>query len=143
LSMLRINDIYHSDRHSMIPKICVLAALGALSSNIVAVAQAPSFDGRPWNLSTGNLSVGFIQGSPIGAFPKPNFLETPPTVDSLVRLRNMGLVADEDYIAWGAVERAPGKWEWGQHDAMEQALHGAGLKYVVYNWAHFPPVWLR
>ena len=29
--------------------------------------------GRPWNFSTGNLSVAFIQASPIGAFPKPNF----------------------------------------------------------------------
>ena len=22
-------------------------------------------------------------------------------------------------------------------------LHAAGLKYVVYDWVHFPPVWLR
>src|SRR4051812_44583718 len=126
----------------MIRKICIMAALIAFSLNTPAIAQAP-FDGRPWNLSTGNLSVGFVQGSPIGAFPKPNFLESPPAVDSLVRLKNMGLVANEDYVAWGAVEREPGKWEWRQHDAMEQALHKAGLKYVVYNWVHFPPVWLR
>src|SRR6476620_4138350 len=127
----------------MIPKICILAALVASSCNTAAVAQAPAFDGRPWNLSTGNLSVGFIQGSPVGAFPKPNFLEAPPAVDSLVRLKNLGLVATEDYVAWGAVEREPGKWDWRQHDAMEQALHKAGLKYVVYNWVQFPPVWLR
>ena len=87
--------------------------------------------------------MGFIQGSPIGAFPKPNFFEAPPAGDSLVKLKNQGLVADEDYIAWGAVEREPDKWDWRQHDAMEQALHKAGLKYVVYNWVHFPPVWLR
>ena len=127
----------------MIRKICILAALVAFGSNTAAVAESPPFDGRPWNISTGNLSVGFVQGSPVGAFPKPNFLEAPPSVDSLVRLKNMGLVANEDYIAWGAVEREPGKWDWRQHDAMEQALHKAGLKYVVYNWAHFPPVWLR
>lgn len=124
------------------PFLAVVTLL-SFSSNIIAIAEAPSFDGRPWNLSTGNLSVGFIQGSPIGAFPKPNFLEAPPAVDSLVRLKNMGLVANEDYVAWGAVEREPGKWDWRQHDAMEHALHRAGLKYVVYNWVHFPPVWLR
>jgi hypothetical protein len=122
-----------------------LAALGlfSFSSNLKAIAEGPPFDGRPWNLSTGNLSVAFVQGSPIGAFPKPNFLEAPPAAESLVRLKNMGLVADEDYVAWGAVEREPGKWDWRQHDAVEQALHKAGLKYVVYNWVHFPPVWLR
>jgi glycosyl hydrolase family 14 len=102
-----------------------------------------SFDGRPWNISSGNLSVSFIQASPIGAFPKTNYLETPPSVESQVKLRNLGLVANEDYVAWGAVERAPGKWQWDQHDAMEKTLHQAGLKYVVYDWVHFPPVWLR
>jgi hypothetical protein len=120
-----------------------IVALLLFSSNTAAVAQAPSFDGRPWNISTGNLSVTYVQGSPVGAFPKPDFLEAPPSIESLVQLKNMGLVADEDYIAWGAVEREPGKWDWRQHDAMEKALHKAGLKYVVYNWPHFPPVWLR
>src|SRR5258705_10329284 len=81
------------------------------------------FDGRPWNVSSGNLSVSFIQGSPIGAFPKPDFLEAPPSVESQVRLKNGGLVVNEDYIAWGAVEREPGQWVWKQHDAMEKALH--------------------
>ena len=102
-----------------------------------------SFDGRPWNVSSGNLSVGFIQASPIGAFPRPDFLEAPPTVDSQRHLKSLGLVANEDYIAWGAVEREPGQWSWKQHDAIEQTLHQAGLKYVVYDWVHFPPVWLR
>ncbi|HVV01773.1 MAG TPA: family 14 glycosylhydrolase, partial [Verrucomicrobiae bacterium] len=67
----------------------------------------------------------------------------PPSADSLSRWKSLGLVADEDYVAWGAVERVPGQWQWQQHDAMEKALHAAGLKYVVYNWVHFPPVWLR
>ncbi|HZV33038.1 MAG TPA: family 14 glycosylhydrolase [Verrucomicrobiae bacterium] len=102
-----------------------------------------AFDGRPWNISTGNLSVSFIQASPIGAFPKPNYLEAPPSVESLVRLKNLGLVADEDYVAWGAVEREPGKWDWQQHDAVEHNLHAAGMKYVAYIWAHFPPAWLK
>ena len=101
------------------------------------------FDGRPWNISSGNLSIGFIQASPIGAFPRTHFLEAPPSVESQVQLKNLGLIANEDYVAWGAVEREPGKWSWEQHDAMEQTLHKAGLKYVVYNWVHFPPVWLR
>src|SRR3954468_533097 len=137
------DDDDHCDRLTRMLRVCVLGTLIAFGSNAGAVAQVPRFDGRPWNLSTGNLSVGFVQASPIGAFPKPNFFESPPTVDSLIRLKNMGLVADEDYIAWGAVEREPGVWDWRQHDATEQALHKAGLKYVAYNWVHFPPAWLR
>jgi hypothetical protein len=102
-----------------------------------------SFDGRPWNISSGNLSVTYIQRSPIGAFPRTNYFQAPPSLESQTQLRNLGLVANEDYVAWGAVEREPGQWNWKQHDAVEQTLHRAGLKYVVYNWAHFPPVWLR
>jgi len=123
---------------------------GGILRLLLAGAIAPacaqtnqSFDGRPWNVSSGNLSVSFIQASPIGAFPRPDFLEAPPSVDSQRHLKSLGLVANEDYIAWGAVEREPGQWSWKQHDAVEQALHQAGLKYVVYVWAHFPPVWLR
>jgi hypothetical protein len=105
--------------------------------------SAHGFDGAPWHVSTGNLSVGYIQASPVGAFPRTNVYEAPPSVESQVRLKQMGLVANEDYVAWGAVERAPGVWDWKQHDAMEHALHEAGLRYVVYDWVHFPPVWLR
>ncbi len=102
-----------------------------------------AFDGKRWNLSTGNLSVSYIQASPIGAFPRTNYLEAPPSVESQIKLKHLGAVANEDYIAWGSVERSPGNWEWAQHDAMERTLTEAGLKYVVYNWAHFPPTWLR
>ncbi len=127
------------------------AHITSLVALILALTNAPHtqaqqenpFDGRPWNISTGNLSVLFTQASPVGAFPKPDFIEPPSAHDDLVRLKNLGLVAYEDYITWGAIEREPGKWDWRQHDAMEKALHAAGLKYVVYNWPYFPPVWLR
>src|ERR1700761_2759316 len=103
-----------------------------------ALAQAgttnPPFDGRPWNVSTGNLSVAFIQASPVGAYPRTNFIEAPPAVESLAKLKALGLVAYEDYVGWGAVEVAPGDWQWAQDDAMEKNLHAAGLKYVVYDW---------
>jgi hypothetical protein len=79
----------------------------------------------------------------MGGYPRTNYMEPPPTVDSLERLKNLGLVGYEDYVGWGAVERAPGQWSWEQHDAMEKALHQAGLKYVVYDWVNFPPLWLR
>ena len=102
-----------------------------------------SFDGRRWNISSGNLSVAYIQASPIGAYPRADMIEAPPSFESQTHLRDLGLVANEDYIAWGAVERAPGAFQWQQHDAMEKTLHAAGLKYVVYDWVHFPPVWLR
>jgi hypothetical protein len=106
-------------------------------------AQQTPFDGSPWNISTGNLSVTYIQHSPIGAYPQADYHEPPPSVESLKKFKDLGLTWDEDYIAWGAVEREPNKWDWSQHDAMEKALHAAGLKYTIYNWAHFPPVWLR
>jgi len=124
--------------------VAFLLTLGWAAVPALSPAQTNAgFDGRPWNVSSGNLSVGFIQASPIGAYPKPGYLEPPPSVESQVQLRQLGLVANEDYIGWGAVERAPGEWNWKQHDAMEQTLHQAGLKYVAYNWVHFPPVWLR
>ncbi len=121
----------------------VTPLLLSVESQSTFAQTATPFDGRPWNISTGNFSVSFIQASPIGAFPRADFLEAPPSVESQVRLKQLGLVANEDYIAWGAIEREPGKWGWRQHDAMEKTLHEAGLKYVVYNWVHFPPVWLR
>jgi hypothetical protein len=122
----------------------IFAALGIfLAVAAPAPAQDTNFDGRPWNISTGNLSVTFIQHSPMGAFPQEGYLEAPPPKETLVRMKAAGLVADEDYIGWGAVERAPGQWSWPQHDAMEKALHAAGLKYVAYTWVHFPPLWLR
>ncbi|MGZ4961959.1 MAG: family 14 glycosylhydrolase [Limisphaerales bacterium] len=104
---------------------------------------AQAFDGTPWHVSTGNLSVGYIQASPVGAYPRTNVYEAPPSIESQKRLKEMGLVANEDYVAWGAVEREPGVWNWKQHDDMEHALHAAGLRYVVYDWVHFPPTWLR
>lgn len=115
-----------------------IAAVAAIASSSAA------FDGREWNVSTGNLSVSFIQASPIGAYPKPGYaMEPPPSVEAMVEMKKQGLVAYEDYVAWGAVEREPGKWNWTQHDAVCEAVKKAGLHYVVYNWTHFPPVWLR
>ena len=104
--------------------------------------QPELFDGRPWNISSGNASTYFIRSSPIGAEPK-DFAEAPPEAAVLQRMKAAGLMAYEDYVAWGAVERSPGVWSWDQHDRMEKAMHAAGLKYVVYTWLHFPPTWLR
>jgi hypothetical protein len=115
-----------------------------LASAICGVwAADTNFDGRPWNISTGNLSVDFIQASPIGAHPRTNGIAGPPSQAEGVGLQKLGLVAYEDYIAWGAVERSAGQWSWEHHDAMEKALHQAGLKYVAYLWLEFPPLWLR
>ncbi|HEX8521925.1 MAG TPA: family 14 glycosylhydrolase [Tepidisphaeraceae bacterium] len=111
-------------------------------SGVIVRAEQP-FDGSKWNISTGNLSVGYIQASPIGAHPRKGVMEPPPSVEELRRMKQASLVAYEDYFAWGAEEREQGKWDWTQHDAMEKAVHAAGLKYVAYNWIHFPPLWLR
>jgi hypothetical protein len=110
----------------------------------LAAAQTNgAFDGRPWNISTGNLSVEYIKASPMGAVPRPGVVIPPPSAESLAHLKELGLVAFEDYVGWGAVERAQDQWNWEQHDAVETTLHQAGLKYVVYPWVHFPPLWLR
>lgn len=124
----------------MIGRIAIIfACTGALAS-----AAEPPFDGRPWNVSTGNLSVSFIRMSPIGAGAQPGYaMEPPPSVEAMVKMKSQGLIAYEDYVAWGAVEREPGNWQWEQHEKVADAVKKAGLDYVVYVWAHFPPVWLR
>lgn len=113
-------------------------------ANCADAGQTPAnFDGQRWRLATGNLSVAFIQASPLGASPRPDFLEPPPTAATLAQMKQQGLVAYEDYVAWGAIEREPGHWDWTQHDHVCDAIKKAGLKYVVYDWVHFPPTWLR
>jgi hypothetical protein len=124
-------------------KLVVWVALAACLTLGAAAPEKPPFDGRPWNISTGNLSVYFSQCSPVGAYPRPNVIEPPPSMDQFRAWHNEGLVAMEDYVTWGAIERSPGVWDWRQHDAMEKAMHAAGMKYVAYCWVHFPPTWLR
>src|SRR5438477_10366806 len=103
------------------PRPFRILVLGLLySTRLLRAADTnTAFNGERWHISTGNLSVSFIQASPIGAFPRPDVLEPPPSVESQIHLKNLGLIANEDYIAWGAVEREPGQWQWKQHDAME------------------------
>ena len=120
----------------------VTVALSLLATFLYG-EEHKAFDGRLWNISSGNASTYYILSSPIGAAPVEEFTEPPPEPATLRRMKAAGLVAYEDYVAWGAVERSPGVWNWDQHDRMEQAMHAAGLKYVVYTWLHFPPTWLR
>jgi hypothetical protein len=68
------------DRPTLSGMTCLVAALFALLGNNFASAEAPPFGGRPSNLSTGNLSVTFVQHTPIGAFPQPDYLEPSPAV---------------------------------------------------------------
>jgi hypothetical protein len=128
-------------QHTVI--VALATAVACVFASATRAQTTQPLDGTPWNLSTGNLSVTYIQSSPIGAFPRQSFLEPPPSIESMKQLKQQGLINYEDYIAWGAVEREPGKWDWTQHDAVEKAVHAAGLKYVVYTWVHFPPAWLR
>ncbi len=43
-------------------------------------------------------------------------------MEALIEKKKQGLVAYEDYVAWGSVEREPGKWDWRQHDAVYDAI---------------------
>lgn len=126
--------------HPVIRSIVVLVLLCIVPAGVLA---GDGFDGAPWHLATGNQSVSYIRCSPIGAAPQPNYFEPPPTPDQLAKMKHEGVAAIEDYIAWGAVERAPGQWDWRQHDAECAAMHTAGIQYVAYCWVHFPPIWLR
>ena len=115
----------------------------ALAAIFSPGADAADLDGSKWHVSTGNISVSYIQHSPIGHLPQPGFYEQPPSVESLAKQKENGLVSYEDYVAWGSVEREKGRWDWSQHDKVCDNIKRAGLEYVVYNWTHFPPVWLR
>ncbi len=53
-------------------------------------------------------------------------IEPPPGVEVLAKWKKLGLVADEDYLAWGAIEREEGKWDWRQHDGVEKAVRAGG-----------------
>jgi hypothetical protein len=117
--------------------------LAHANADLAQEPQKQNFDGRPWNISSGNASVAYIRLSPIGAAPAKDSYEPPPDDISLRRMKSEGLVAYEDYVAWGAVERTRGSFDWTQHDRMEKAMHAAGLKCVTYTWVHFPPTWLR
>ena len=82
--------------------VLMIATVCCVGAGAGARADEPAtrpFDGARWNVSTGNLSVTFIQASPIGAHPRPDYLEPPPSVESQRVLKAKGLVANEDYIA--------------------------------------------
>src|SRR3954466_9744271 len=121
--------MYHADASeylSMTRRILLPIVLTFVFCSVADSQSTQPFDGTPWNLSTGNLSVGYIQASPIGSHPRPDATEPPPPIDQLKKLKADGLVNYEDYIAWGAVEREPGKWDWSQHDRICDAMHAAG-----------------
>ncbi len=107
----------------------LVAALGAAVSGPV--------------LTTGNLSVDYISHSPIGCAPNLTYVPEIPSVESLQQLKAQGLWGYEDYIAWGAVEREEGIWDWSHHLEVKRRVEAAGLVYIPYIWCHYPPVWLR
>lgn len=93
---------------------------------------------------TGNLSVYHIQHSPVGAFPDPSFAgDSIPPASEFERLHKEGLNAYEDYVAWGAVEIEPGKWDWSRHIEMADNQRSGGMEYDPYLWIHNPPAWMR
>lgn len=97
---------------------------------------------HPLPIITGNQSVVYIQHSPIGAFPS-SAGEPIPAEAGFHREHLQGVKADEDYEAWGAIEKTPGVWDWKHYDQMVSTQRAAGLEYDSYLWLHCPPVWLR
>lgn len=110
---------------------------------LAAAAQVSAFDGSKWNISTGNMSLELIKACPIGVEPKAGVKAPDISAEDARKSREAGLMTNEDYIAWAEVEAEQGKWDFSQHDKICSAFRAGGLHYVVYNWAHFPPMWLR
>lgn len=95
-------------------------------------------------ISIGNFSVGWIQHSPVGAFPDPNYNGEPvPPAENWAMHHKNGVNAFEDYVAWGAVEREPGKWDWSRQIEVADKQHAGGLEYDPYLWLMNPPAWMR
>ena len=95
-------------------------------------------------ISTGNFSVTWIQHSPVGAFPDPSFNGEPvPPPENWAMHHKAGINAYEDYVAWGAVEREPGKWDWSRQIEVAENQRAGGLEYDPYLWIHNPPMWMR
>ncbi len=92
---------------------------------------------------SGNFSVGWIQHSPVGAFPDPSFREPVPDAANWAAQHASGLKAYEDYVAWGAVETEPGKWDWSRQIEVATNQRAGGLEYDAYLWLMNPPLWMR
>jgi len=93
---------------------------------------------------TGNFSVMWIQHSPVGAFPDPSFNGEPvPPAHNWAAHHKAGINAYEDYVAWGGVEREPGKWDWSRQIEVADNQRAGGLEYDPYLWIHNPPMWMR
>jgi hypothetical protein len=96
------------------------------------------------HIVTGNFGVSWIQRSPVGASPEADFKGEPVLpVEAWKGYAQSGLYAYEDYVAWGAVERAPGQWDWKRQSAVAQAQRAGGLAYDPYLWLMNPPAWMR
>ena len=54
------------------------------------------------------------------------FKQPPPTPAQLKQMKDNGLVAYEDYVAWGAVEREPGQAYPNSNSRNHVALHKIG-----------------
>lgn len=93
---------------------------------------------------SGNFSTFHIQHSPIGAWPDPNWNGEPvPPPDNWAAHKQAGLTAYEDYVAWGAVEIEPGKWDWSRQLEVADNQRAGGLQYDAYLWLMNPPAWMR
>ena len=93
---------------------------------------------------SGNFSVSHIQHSPVGAFPEANWNGEPvPPPENWAGHHAAGLMAYEDYVAWGAVETEPGKWDWSRQIEVATNQRAGGLEYDAYLWLMNPPLWMR
>ena len=88
---------------------------------------------------TGNLGVERLRAARCGE-PLPD-----PEIEraQLAAWRAQGFDAVEDYVFWELVEPQRGRFDWSLHRGNAVAAHRAGLKYVVYPWAHAVPAWFR
>ena len=103
-----------------------------------AGAPAPPIGPTKIPFYTGNTSVNaFMQYWGTREGP-PADLVTPQRIELLKRI---SCFADCDYPAWSVAEQQPDKWDFGIYRSNAEALHAAGLEYIIFCWVHFPPKW--
>ena len=91
----------------------------------------------PW--ISGNLSVQRLLRQQSGQkLPEPGAHN-----DLLEQLRELGCQAVEDYVAWAAVEKAPGQFDFEFHAANRDQCRRLGMQYIIYPWVHVLPDWIH
>lgn len=102
------------------------------SDNAMSTIDRPA--GIPFYV--GNMSVDLVVGHPI---TDPNNI--PANDATLKRMRDAGVFAAVDYLAWRHAEKEPEQWDFSDYREKAAFMRANGMEYVPFSWVHFPPKW--